>query len=55
MSTILTFLILIQALIRGMIGKVIWKFAVRIVTPNFGMYFLKECAIMFQETKRGVK
>ena len=53
-STTLTFLILLQALIRNTIGKVIWKFAAQIVTPNFGIYFLRECAITLQEAKSRV-
>jgi hypothetical protein len=53
-STLLTFLILLQALIRNMIGKVTWKFAVQIVTPNFGIYFLRECVTTFQRTKNQV-
>jgi len=47
-------LILLRALIKNMIGKVIWKFAVQIVTPNFGIYFLRECAITLQEAKSRV-
>jgi hypothetical protein len=53
-STILTFLILLQALIRNTIGKVIWKFAVQIVTPNFWIYFLREYVTTFQRTKSRV-
>ena len=47
-------MILLQALIRNTIGKVIWKFAVQIVTPNFGIYFLRECVTTFQRTKNQV-